>query len=172
MNGNETNGGISFEIVERLGVLAAYQTGWRKEINLVSWNGGVPTYDIRDWAPDHDRMSRGITLHEKEMRLLVDSVRNRSRRRSYDSRQEEAELAERREAAGTAAIEHPEAMEQPGLADHSEQREQPRPAEQAVDPGHAEQASPATQAVSAEQTAAAEDGDCADVPDEEERAVS
>ncbi|MEI3503270.1 MAG: PC4/YdbC family ssDNA-binding protein [Anaerovoracaceae bacterium] len=49
---------------------ATYPTGWRKELNLVSWNGGAPKYDIRDWDPDHERMSRGITLHEKEMRLM------------------------------------------------------------------------------------------------------
>lgn len=183
MNGNEMNGGISFEIVEELGVLAAYQTGWRKEVNLVSWNGGVPKYDIRDWAPDHDRMSRGITLHEKEMRLLVDSVRNRSRRRSYDSRHEETGSAVRREAADTASIEQPEAMErlgqmeQPLSAESVQQMDQSMPAEQS------EQMYQSMQEVSAEQTvdsvsaeqvaaAAAEDGDCADVPDEEERAVS
>lgn len=41
---------ISFEIQERIGTIAVYPTGWSKELNLVSWNGGAPKYDIRDWS--------------------------------------------------------------------------------------------------------------------------
>ena len=72
---NDYDRDVTFEIIDHLGVLATYPTGWRKELNLVSWNGGAPKYDIRDWDPDHERMSRGITLHEKEMRLIIDMVR-------------------------------------------------------------------------------------------------
>ena len=68
---------VSFEILEEIGVLSTYSTGWAKELNLVSWNGGQPRYDIRDWDPQHRRMSRGITLQEQEMRTLVDSLRRR-----------------------------------------------------------------------------------------------
>lgn len=50
---------IAYEIVKRIGVINRYPTGWNKEINLVSWNGGAAKYDIRDWDPDHARMSRG-----------------------------------------------------------------------------------------------------------------
>lgn len=57
---------IRFEIVEKLGVIATHPTGWTKELNLVSWNGAAPKLDIRDWSPGHERMSRGITLHQKE----------------------------------------------------------------------------------------------------------
>ena len=42
------NNDISFEVVEKIGVLATYQSGWKKELNLVSWNGTTPKYDIRD----------------------------------------------------------------------------------------------------------------------------
>ena len=66
---------LKYEIVEHIGVLSENARGWRKELNLVSWNGGAPKYDLRDWDPDHERMSRGITLHEKEMRLIIDMVR-------------------------------------------------------------------------------------------------
>lgn len=58
--------GIRFEIVEKLGVIATHPTGWTKELNLVSWNGAAPKLDIRDWSPGHERMSRGITLHQGE----------------------------------------------------------------------------------------------------------
>ena len=78
---NDFDREISFDIVEPLGVIASYSTGWCKELNLVSWNGGTPKYDIRDWAPDHERMSRGVTLHEKEMRTVIELLRRRNRRK-------------------------------------------------------------------------------------------
>lgn len=34
------------------------QQGWRKELNLVSWNGRPPKFDLRDWAPDHEKWER------------------------------------------------------------------------------------------------------------------
>lgn len=85
---------IRFEIVEHIGVLSGYSTGWNKELNLVSWNEGQPKYDIRDWSPDHAHMSRGVTLHEKEMRQIFDLMKKRrmeSRMRwdGHDRRREE-----------------------------------------------------------------------------------
>ena len=35
-------------------------------MNLISWNGAAPKYDIRDWAPDHEKMGKGITLSAEE----------------------------------------------------------------------------------------------------------
>ena len=70
---------VTFEIVEEIGVISAHPTGWNKEINLVSWNGNTAKYDIRDWSPNHDQMGRGITLHEKEMRLILELLRRRPR---------------------------------------------------------------------------------------------
>lgn len=63
---------IVFEIIDSLGVISTAATGWTKELNLIRWNGGIPKYDIREWSPDHDRMSRGITLKESEMSAIVD----------------------------------------------------------------------------------------------------
>ena len=39
-------------------------------MNLVSWNNGNPKYDIRDWAPDHEKMGKGTTLTEAEAKIL------------------------------------------------------------------------------------------------------
>ena len=61
---------ITFEIKEQLGVIAQSPTGWNKELNKVSWNGNLSRYDLRDWDPEHLRMSRGITLSEEEARAL------------------------------------------------------------------------------------------------------
>ena len=59
---------FKYEVVENLGVLSINETsGWIKEFNLISWNDNVPKYDIRDWSPDREKMSRGITLNEDEI---------------------------------------------------------------------------------------------------------
>ena len=68
------SGMIEYKIVKHLGVIGTYQTGWTKELNLVSWNGGDTKYDIRDWSPDHKRMTRGITLSEEEFIGLVKTL--------------------------------------------------------------------------------------------------
>lgn len=61
---------IKFDIKKEIGVLSENAKGWRKEINLVSWNGGEPKYDIRDWAPEHEKMGKGITLTKDEVMKL------------------------------------------------------------------------------------------------------
>lgn len=61
---------LSYEIVKELGVLSVSPKGWQKELNLISWNGREPKYDIRDWAPDHEKMGKGITLSAEEVSAL------------------------------------------------------------------------------------------------------
>jgi len=41
-------------------------------VNLVSWNGNPAKYDIRDWAPNHEKMGKGITLTCEEMHMLLE----------------------------------------------------------------------------------------------------
>ena len=65
---------IMFEIVDHIGVLSTEQNGWRKELNVVKWNGGESKYDIRSWDEDHERMTRGITLTPKEFSRLQDML--------------------------------------------------------------------------------------------------
>ena len=63
---------IKYDIVEELGVLSESAKGWTKELNLISWNGGTPKYDIRDWAPEHEKMGKGVTLSEEEAKKLIE----------------------------------------------------------------------------------------------------
>lgn len=63
---------ISFEIIETLGVLSTSTKGWTKELNLVSWNGREPKYDLREWSPEHDKMGKGVTLSKDELEALKD----------------------------------------------------------------------------------------------------
>lgn len=62
---------IKYEITKKIGILSENAKGWTKEINMVSWNDGEPKYDIRSWSPDHDKMSKGITLTKDEVKELV-----------------------------------------------------------------------------------------------------
>ncbi|MGP1361387.1 MAG: YdbC family protein [Candidatus Fimenecus sp.] len=57
---------ITYDIIEELGTLSENSKGWEKQVNLISWNGAKPKYDIRDWAPEREKMSKGITLTEEE----------------------------------------------------------------------------------------------------------
>ena len=63
---------IKFEIKENIGVLSESSKGWKKELNLISWNDKEAKYDIRDWAPEHGKMGKGTTLTIEELRKLRD----------------------------------------------------------------------------------------------------
>lgn len=61
---------FSYEIIETVAVLSEGAKGWKKELNLVSWNGREPKYDIRDWSEDHTKMGKGVTLSAQELTVL------------------------------------------------------------------------------------------------------
>lgn len=67
---------FKYEILKEIGVLSERAKGWCKELNLVSWNGANPKYDLRDWAPNHEKMGKGITLTEEELRKLNDIIKD------------------------------------------------------------------------------------------------
>ena len=61
---------FKFEITKEIGVLSESAKGWRKELNLISWNDATHKYDLRDWAPNHEKMGKGITISEEEIQKL------------------------------------------------------------------------------------------------------
>jgi hypothetical protein len=63
---------IKFEIVRKFGALSENGRGWRKELNIVSWNEREPKLDIRDWDEDHSRMGKGVTLTRDEAAKLYE----------------------------------------------------------------------------------------------------
>lgn len=67
---------ISVVIKKHFGVLKRMENGWTRELNLVEWNNGPAKFDIRDWSPDHTRMSRGITLTAEEIIKLTSILNN------------------------------------------------------------------------------------------------
>lgn len=61
---------IKYEITKQIGFLSESAKGWKKELNMVSWNDREPKYDLREWSPEHDKMGKGITLSKEEMQML------------------------------------------------------------------------------------------------------
>ncbi len=64
------NDELKFEIINNIGVVSTSSKGWQLELNRVSWNGKEPKYDLRSWSPDHEKMGKGITLTEDDIKSL------------------------------------------------------------------------------------------------------
>ncbi len=61
---------IKYEIQDMFGIVSESSNGWTKELNLISWNGGKAKYDLRDWAPEHEKMGKGVTLTKDDLEAL------------------------------------------------------------------------------------------------------
>ena len=64
---------MKVEIIEEIKVLSE-RDGWRKELNLVSFDGKYPKHDIREWSIDHKEMGEGISLSDDEMENLIEAI--------------------------------------------------------------------------------------------------
>ena len=66
------NNAFTFVITNHVAVLSTNPTSnWKKELNLIEWNGRPAVYDIRDWSPDHKLMGKGVTLTTEELVALA-----------------------------------------------------------------------------------------------------
>ena len=70
MKGGEYMAEFKYEITEEIGVLSESKGGWRKEVNMVSWNDKPAKLDIREWAPNHEKMGKGTSLSSEEVAKL------------------------------------------------------------------------------------------------------
>jgi len=66
-----TEKNITFRMEKPIAVLSRNERGYTKEINIVSWNGADPKYDIRSWHPDRQKCGKGITLTREEATALM-----------------------------------------------------------------------------------------------------
>jgi len=74
-------GEVTIDIVERIGVVSVSPSGWRKEINRVSWAGGEAKIDIRDWSEDHKYMSRGMNINDEDAERIAEILNEYFERR-------------------------------------------------------------------------------------------
>lgn len=66
---------FKFEILKTFGEIPGNRK-WKVRLNLISWNGGEPKYDIRTWSEDGQSMGKGISLSRDELlelRKIIDS---------------------------------------------------------------------------------------------------
>lgn len=60
---------MTMEFIKKIALISGSETGFRKELNIVSWNGKEPKYDLRNWSPEGIPL-RGVTLTEDEAKGL------------------------------------------------------------------------------------------------------
>lgn len=62
---------FDYDIVRQIAVISENEKQ-SKEINMVSWNGKMPVYDIRVWGKTSDGRTpyKGITLSKEEWQRL------------------------------------------------------------------------------------------------------
>lgn len=68
---------FKYEIIEEIAVLSTDRRGWSLELNLVSWNGREPKFDLRSWSEEHEKMGKGVTLTNDEARELMIALEDR-----------------------------------------------------------------------------------------------
>lgn len=61
---------ITFDIIEHYGVFDETDSGWTKEVNLISWNGNNPKIDIRSWNESHTKSAKVGTISREAARAL------------------------------------------------------------------------------------------------------
>ena len=62
---------FTFNIVQHIATLSDNDATWPLELNLVSFNDDPVKYDLRKWNKRHDRMSKGISMTEDELKNLM-----------------------------------------------------------------------------------------------------
>ena len=65
---------IQYEIVKEIAVLSTGDSGYTKEINLISWNGKEPKYDIRSFSQNREKCGKGITVNADEAAALLKAL--------------------------------------------------------------------------------------------------
>jgi hypothetical protein len=61
---------LKYDIKKNIGVIGEGTKGWKKEVNIISWNDRKPKLDIRDWDETHEKMGKGVTLNREEVAEL------------------------------------------------------------------------------------------------------
>ena len=64
---------IVYDIVETIGVVDSGNK--TLELNRISWNHRAPVFDLRKWDETHEKMGKGITMNESDLRGLYDILR-------------------------------------------------------------------------------------------------
>ena len=67
----------NFIINEEIAVLSHKPGGWTLELNIVSFNGKEPKYDLREWKDDHTSLHSGCRFSECDLKPLMEAIQKR-----------------------------------------------------------------------------------------------
>lgn len=65
---------FSFVVENEIAVISESKSGWKLELNKISWGGRPAKYDLRSWSPDHKKMGKGVTLTDDELKTLGEKI--------------------------------------------------------------------------------------------------
>lgn len=66
---------LKFEIKKHLLTLSKDMSGWTTELNIVSFNGREPKFDLRKWSPAHDNMAKGVSFNEEQAEIIIKALK-------------------------------------------------------------------------------------------------
>ena len=61
---------IVYDIVETIGTVDSGNK--TLELNRISWNHRAPVFDLRKWDETHEKMGKGVTMNESDLRGLYE----------------------------------------------------------------------------------------------------
>ena len=67
---------FTYEIKKTLASVKSDSDGWNLELNLISWSGRKPSYDLRKWSDNHEKMGKGVAMSEDEVVLLFSKAKD------------------------------------------------------------------------------------------------
>lgn len=66
---------FTYEVISHLGNIASKGENFSKELNIISWKGRKPVYDLRAWRINKDGIKyplKGISLEKSDVIALRD----------------------------------------------------------------------------------------------------
>ena len=66
---------VTCDLISELAVLRE-NNGYRKVVNIISWNGAEPKLDIREWTPENHCTKKGFTLSDEEAKILLTTLQD------------------------------------------------------------------------------------------------
>lgn len=66
---------FTYEIKKHVATITETHEGdYTLELNIISYNGNDPKYDLRKWDRKNDKMQKGITFTPDEAKLILDAL--------------------------------------------------------------------------------------------------
>ena len=89
---------VTCDLISELAVLRE-NNGYRKVVNIISWNGAEPKLDIREWTPENHCTKKGFTLTDDEAKILLTTLQD-----YFESGEKPAKKEESKESDDTETL--------------------------------------------------------------------